>query len=87
MIKGERLTIEDCTFTENSCGLRGSAIYVRNFNRVKITRNDFSRNWPVYVDVEEYVSPYYIHLAKSPLTFFDEAEICYFEADYQSKCN
>lgn len=56
--------------------MKGSAIYLKNMNRVLISDCLFKFNGPVFSVKETKISPYVAYLSKRAITYFDETGTC-----------
>jgi hypothetical protein len=73
-------------FTENYSGRKGSAVYIKNMNRIRITNCTFQNNGPVFSYLELDLSPYHIYFSTRSLTYYDEREECFDEFNYIESC-
>ena len=80
-----KFTLVDNTFEENFSGGKGSAVYISQMSQVRMLRNSFIGNGPVYAQNEFLYSPYFALYSDRSITYYDEN--CIDEFSYLQDCN
>ncbi|CDW73676.1 UNKNOWN [Stylonychia lemnae] len=86
-VQSYQFTITGCNFTENYSGIKGTAIYLKYINKIRIQNSTFASSGPVYAVLEQLYSPYSaIFKSNISVTFQDLNGVCKDEFSYINNC-
>ena len=66
--------------------MKGSAVYLKNINKIRITGSVFQENGPVYSLLEYSISPFVSYLVNRAITYNDPTDTCIDEFNYLNDC-
>jgi len=80
------VNIENNIFRENLAGSKGTALFIKNINSVRIHNCSFDKNGPLLSSLEINKSPYVNYLSNRSIVFTDKNPECQNEFEYMSNC-
>ena len=81
-----RFNIEQCVFLNNYSGMQGTAVYIKQMNKIRMFTTNFVQNGATFTQVEFANSPLALYMTNRPISFFDPTQVCQDEFQYIDYC-